>query len=89
MLVPQRGVTRDQAGNAVVLIAGDKDVVERRIIKIERAVGDTWLVAEGLKVGERVIVEGFQRIRPGVTVKVVPFNQMTDAPGSQPSVGKS
>ena len=89
MLVPQRGVTRDQAGNAVVLVVGEKDVVERRIIQIERAVGDAWLVAEGLKAGERVIVEGFQRIRPGVTVKVVPFSQETGASDSQSSGRKS
>ena len=81
MLVPQRGVSRDQAGNAVVLVAGENDVVERRTIKIERAVGDDWLVAEGLKVGERVIVEGVQRIRPGVTVKVAPFSQKADGDG--------
>ena len=90
MLVPQRGVTRDQSGNAVVLVVGKNDVVERRIIKIERAIGDAWLVAAGLKVGERVVVEGFQRIRPSVTVKVVPFNQQEmDAPDSQPSDRKS
>jgi membrane fusion protein, multidrug efflux system len=75
ILVPQRGVTRDQAGNAIALVADDNDVVERRIVKIERAIGDAWLATEGLKVGERVIVEGFQRIRPGITVKVVPFEE--------------
>ena len=89
MLVPQRGVTRDQAGNAVVLVAGEKDVVERRTIKTDRAVGDAWLVSEGLKAGERVIVEGVQRIRPGVTVKVVPFGEVTDASGGQSAGEKS
>jgi membrane fusion protein (multidrug efflux system) len=89
MLVPQRAVNRDQAGNAVVMIAGDKDQVERRTVKIDRAVGDAWLVGEGLKAGDRVIVEGFQRIRPGVAVKAVPFSEMTDASGGQPAVGKS
>jgi len=85
MLVPQRGVTRDQSGNAVALVAGDKDMVEQRILKTERAVGDAWLVTDGLKVGERVIVEGIQRVRPGATVKVVPFNAKAAAPGSQPA----
>jgi len=89
MLVPQRGVTRDPAGNAVALVAGEKDVVERRMLKTERAVGDAWLVTDGLKVGERVIVEGIQRIRPGVTVKVVPFDAKAAAPGSQPAAKKS
>jgi len=85
MLVPQRGVTRDPAGNAVALVAGENDVVERRMLKTERAVGDAWLVTDGLKVGERVIVEGIQRVRPGATVKAVPFDAKAAAPGSQPA----
>ena len=89
MLVPQRGVTRDPAGNAVALVAGEKDVVERRVLKTERAVGDAWLVTDGLKDGDRVIVEGIQRIRPGVTVKVVSFDAKAAAPGSQPAAKKS
>lgn len=85
MLVPQRGVSRDPAGNAVALVAGENDVVERRMLKTERAVGDAWLVTDGLKAGERVIVEGIQRVRPGATVKVVPFAEAKAAPGSQPA----
>ena len=88
MLVPQRGVSRDATGLAVALIAGEKDVVERRVLKTERAVGDAWLVTDGLKVGERVIVEGLQRIRPGVTVKVVPFAAQAAETGNQPAVKK-
>jgi membrane fusion protein, multidrug efflux system len=88
MLVPQRGVTRDPAGNAVALVVGEKDIVERRILKTERAVGDAWLVTEGLKIGEKVIVEGIQRIRPGITVKVAPFGEKTAEAGSQPAVKK-
>jgi membrane fusion protein (multidrug efflux system) len=85
MLVPQRGISRDPAGNAIALVAGENDVVERRMIKTERTVGDAWLVTEGLKVGDRVIVEGIQRIRPGSTVKVVPFEAKAAANGSQPA----
>jgi membrane fusion protein, multidrug efflux system len=88
MLVPQRGITRDPAGNAVALVAGENDVVERRILKTERAVGDAWLVTDGLKIGERVIVEGIQRIRPGATVKVAPFGEKSAEAGSQPAVKK-
>ena len=87
ILVPQRGVSRDSTGNAVALLVGENDVVERRVIKTERTVGDSWLVAEGLKTGDKVIVEGVQRIRPGVTVKTVPFgeNKPVEAAGSQPA----
>ena len=88
MLVPQRGVTRDAAGNAAALVAGENDMVERRVLKTERVVGDAWLVTDGLKDGERVIVEGIQRIRPGVTVKVVPFGEKAAQAGSQPVVKK-
>jgi len=84
MLVPQRGISRDPAGNATALVAGENDVVERRLLKTERTVGDAWLVTDGLKVGERVIVEGIQRVRPGVTVKVVPFEAKAAA-DSQPA----
>ena len=89
MLVPQRSVSRDPAGLAVALVVGEKDVVERRVLKTERAVGDAWLVTDGLKVGDRVIVDGLQRIRPGVTVKVVPFEAKAAEAGSQPAVKKS
>ncbi len=84
MLTPQRGVSRDPAGNAVALVAGENDVVERRMLKTERTVGDAWLVTEGLKVGDRVIVEGAQRIRPGMTVKAAIFDPKATVSGSQP-----
>jgi membrane fusion protein (multidrug efflux system) len=89
MLVPQRGVSRDPAGNAVALVVGENDTVERRLLKTERAVGDAWLVTEGLKVGERVIVEGLQRVRPGAVVKVVPFGGKAAETGSQPAAKQS
>ncbi len=73
ILVPQQGVTRDQKGNPYALVAGKEGKVEQRILTLDRAVGDRWLVAKGLASGDRVIVEGLQRIRPGADVKAVPF----------------
>jgi len=73
ILVPQRGVSRNPAGNAVVMVLGADDKVEARVIKANRTVGDSWLVTDGLKVGERVILEGIQKVRPGTQVKAVPF----------------
>ena len=84
MLVPQRCVSRDPAGNAIALVIGEKNVVERHIIKTERAVGDAWLVTDGLKAGEKVIAEGLQRIRPGMTVKVVPLGTNAAETNSKP-----
>jgi len=73
ILVPQRGVTRDPSGNAAVLVVGPEEKVELRTIKVARTVGDNWLVSEGLKAGDRVILEGIQKARPGTQVKAVPF----------------
>jgi membrane fusion protein (multidrug efflux system) len=73
ILVPQRGVTRNPAGNAMVMVVGAEDKVEPRVIKVARTVGDSWLISEGLQAGDRVILEGIQKARPGTQVKVVPF----------------
>jgi len=73
ILVPQQGVSRDPKGNPYVLVVDPNNKVEQRIITADHAIGDKWLVTEGLKNGDRVIVEGLQRIRPGVPVKAVPF----------------
>jgi membrane fusion protein (multidrug efflux system) len=55
------------------MLVGAEEKVEPRPIKVVRTVGDNWLVNEGLKVGDRVIVEGLQKARPGTPVKAVPF----------------
>ena len=72
ILVPQQGVTRDRSGSATALVINKESKVEVRQIKTSRAVGDKWLVEEGLAVGEQVIVEGLQKVKPGATVKAVP-----------------
>ena len=73
LLVPQRGVTRNPKGEALAMVVGAEEKVEPRPLKVVRTVGDSWLVAEGIKPGDRVIVEGIQRARPGTPVKAVPF----------------
>lgn len=84
ILVPQRGVSRDAKGEPVAMVVGEGEKVEPRRLKIDRALGDQWLVAAGLVAGDRVILEGLQRARPGTPVKAVPFGS---APGSQVSTG--
>jgi len=74
ILVPQQGVSRDPKGNPVALIVDGSGKVEQRMITVARAMGDRWLISEGLNPGDRLIVEGRQRIRPGVSVKAVPFD---------------
>jgi membrane fusion protein (multidrug efflux system) len=85
ILAPQRGVTRTPQGAAVAMVVGAEEKVEPRPIKVVRTVGDSWLVAEGLKPGDRVIVEGIQRARPGTPVKAVPFGAAPAAAGQQPA----
>ncbi len=70
LLVPQRAVSRDHAGNAFALVVSADDKVERRPLTIERALGDQWLVSAGLAAGDRVILDGLQKARPGAQVKV-------------------
>jgi membrane fusion protein (multidrug efflux system) len=82
ILVPQRGVTRNPAGNAMVMIVGAEEKVEPRIIKVSRTIGDSWLVSEGLQAGDRVILEGIQKARPGTPVKAVPFGSKANPPAA-------
>lgn len=70
LLVPQPGIARDPKGNTTALVVGPGDKVELRQVQVSRTVGDKWLVDSGLAAGDRVIVEGLQRIRAGATVRV-------------------
>ncbi len=74
ILVPQQGISRDPKGNPVALVVDGSGKVEQRMITVARAMGDRWLVSEGLNPGDRLIVEGSQRVRPGASVKAVPFD---------------
>ncbi len=74
MLVPQRAVSRDERGNATVMVVGRGDKVEPRTLKTSRTLGDSWLVTGGVKPGDRVIVEGGMMLRPGMPVKAQPWN---------------
>jgi len=71
ILVPQQGVTRNPRGDATALVVGTQNTVESRTLKIDRAIGDQWLVTAGLAPGDRLIVEGLQKATPGKPVKVV------------------
>lgn len=73
LTVPQRAVTRAQGGAGSVLVVGESKTVELRIIHTAAAVGDKWVVVDGLKAGEQVIVEGHLKAIPGSTVVASPF----------------
>ncbi len=65
ILAPQRAVTRNARGQAVALVLNQENVVEERVLETGATAGDRWVVTSGLNPGDRVIVEGAQRVRPG------------------------
>jgi membrane fusion protein (multidrug efflux system) len=83
ILVPQQGVARDRKGNPFALIVSSEGKVALRMLTLDRAIDDKWLVSSGLALGDRLIVEGLQRVRPGMPVKVVPFNEGKTMHGSE------
>ncbi len=70
ILVPQQGVARTPRGDATVMVVGEGDKVEVRPVTVGQAMGDKWVVTDGVKAGDRVIVTGLQKVRPGAQVKV-------------------
>jgi membrane fusion protein (multidrug efflux system) len=77
--VPHAAVSRDPKGNATVMLVNAESKVEPRVVKTAQSLGDQWVVTEGLAAGDRVIVEGLQRVRPGAPV------QVQDAAASSPA----
>ena len=88
LLVPQQAVSRDVKGNPIALVVNDKNVVERRVLTVERSLENQWLVLSGIKSGERVIVEGSMKAKPGSEVTPVAMKRdsktgaIVDANGS-------
>jgi membrane fusion protein (multidrug efflux system) len=74
ILIPQQAVSRDPKGNPVALIVGAEGKAQQRMLRLDRAIGDKWLVTSGLAPGDHVIVEGLQKARAGASVKEVPFD---------------
>ena len=72
ILAPQTGIARDPKGNATAVVVGPDNKAIGRDVKVDRTVGENWLVTSGLAAGDRLIVEGLNRIKPGQLVKPVP-----------------
>jgi membrane fusion protein, multidrug efflux system len=70
ILAPQQGITHAPDGTATALVVGAGDKVEKRNVVLDRALGDQWIVTQGLIAGDRLIVTGVQRIHPGMRVVV-------------------
>ena len=85
ILIPQQAVSRDPRGNPFTLIVDEKNNVQQRMLTLDRAMGDKWLISSGLVSGDRVIVEGMQKVQPGASVKVVPFAADSGKTGTGPN----
>lgn len=94
LLVPQQAVSRDPKGNPVALIVDAEGKVQQRMLTVDRTIDDKWLVTSGIAQGDRVIVEGVQKVRPGAPVKVIPFDdgrEVANKPGNtvQPALNSN
>lgn len=77
LLVPQQGIARDPRGNASAMVVADDGTAAVRPVEVSRTIGDKWLVREGLAAGDRVIVEGLQKVQPGMPVQPSEAEPMT------------
>ena len=80
ILAPQQGISHDPRGNATALVVGAGDKVEPRTLTTDRAIGDRWLVTSGLAAGDRLIVEGLNKVGPGMPVHPVEIAAARPAP---------
>ena len=89
LLVPQQGIARDPKGHTTAMVVGQDGKVEVRPVRVSQTIGDKWLVEEGLAAGDKVIVEGLQKVQPGASVQpteagAVPPPAAPPTPAQQP-----
>lgn len=90
ILAPQRGVQRDRRGRPYALVLNAEGVVEQRMLKTDRTLGSNWLVDDGLAPGDRLIVDGLQKVRPGDKAQpMVLDDQSFEAVASASGPGKT
>lgn len=85
--VPQVGVSRNQKGEATAMVLNKENKVEQRIITTNGTSGTSWIVTSGLAAGDRVIVEGLQKIKPGAPAVAVPAAAPAAAGGAPAAPG--
>ncbi|HMK35356.1 MAG TPA: efflux RND transporter periplasmic adaptor subunit [Desulfomonilaceae bacterium] len=88
ILIPQQAVSRDPKGNPIALIIDDEEKIQQRRLSLDRAIGDRWLVSSGLAAGDRVVVEGIQKVRPGACVNVIQFDATRKADAEPGNTGR-
>jgi membrane fusion protein (multidrug efflux system) len=85
--VPQRAVARNERGEPTVTVVNADNKAAARTIKTDRAIGDQWLVSEGVAAGDKVIVIGIQGVRPGspVHAREVTAEELSKPPPPPPA----
>lgn len=89
ILAPQKAVSRDVTGTATALVLGAGGKVEQRLLTVERAVGNNWWVSAGLKAGDKLIVDGLQKVRNGDVPRAIDMSDTLNTPknnASQPTL---
>lgn len=87
ILAPQQGVTHDPKGAATALVVGSDGKAQARMLKTVGVQGDKWIVTDGLKPGDKLIVEGLLKVQPGMAVKASPAKLPTDSAGASQGSG--
>lgn len=89
LLVPQQGVIHNRSGNAVALVVGENNKLEKHVLELGRAIGSHWLVEDGLAVGDRVLVSGRQLARAGMKVRPEPADIPNELDGNGDITGRT
>ena len=85
LLVPMQGIARDPKGDTSAMVVDAEGKVAVRPVKVSRTIGDKWLVEDGLKAGDKVIVEGLQKIGPGMPVQATEKGAEAAKPAAAPA----
>lgn len=86
--VPQQAVLRDGGGSVVMLVGANNKVVAQPVTT-GASQGNVWIIKDGIKPGDRVIVEGLQKIKPGAPVNPVPWNDPSKAAQAAPAAARA
>ncbi|MGQ7848384.1 efflux RND transporter periplasmic adaptor subunit [Granulosicoccus sp. 3-233] len=89
LVVPQVAISRDVKGNALAYVVDENNTVEERTLTTGQTLGDQWVVESGLEEGERVVVEGLQKVRVGSVVSVVDSGDATAGSAEEPTQPKA
>lgn len=87
LMVPQRGVTRDNQGNAMAWVVDSDNKAQQRRVTTERSLDGQWLIGSGLSAGDKLIVDGLQRVQQGQRVTPVPSSNLAGTSTPKPSAG--